>query len=61
MMDDSGETGVYRCMDGETMTRLSACGVPAPDEETRARLRYGVAFDSESALRGTVEALRETD
>lgn len=61
MMDDSGETGVYRCMDGETMTRLSACGVPAPDEETRARLRHGVAFDSESALRGAVEALRETD
>lgn len=59
MTDAAGETGIYRCRDGAVMARLSACDVPIADEETRAQLRQGLAFESEQALREAVSAMRE--
>lgn len=58
MMDENGETAVYRNTGGLAMERLSASPVPAQDAQARALLRQGVAFDSLEALEDAAEALR---
>lgn len=50
MMDEKGETGVYRDLDGERMTKVKAYTVEAADEEMRGKLRQGLAYDSWQAL-----------
>ena len=50
MMDERGETDVYRDLDGERMTKVRTYAVGAVDEEIRGKLRQGVAYDSWQAL-----------
>ena len=50
MMDERGETGIYRDLDGEKMTKVKSYAIGAVDEETRGALRRGLAYDSRQAL-----------
>ena len=54
MMDEKGETGVYRELDGERMTKVKAYTVEAADEEMRGKLRQGLAYDFVAGLGGSL-------
>lgn len=60
MMDEKENTAVYRNTDGANMERMYDCAVTCADEETRAQLRHGMAFDTPQELEAAAEAIRAT-